>query len=68
MGNRMFAVAVLLTTSVMVAVKMQMMIIVASQGNVSKPTSCSPIQADSPDSLDASDNANPPPIFLRIII
>lgn len=61
MGRRMLAVAVLDATSVIVAVIMQMINMMANGGSTFNPDNCAPSQTDRPDTLEASDRANPPP-------
>lgn len=61
MGRTMLAVAVLDTTSVIHDVRKQTMIIITKCGNTDSSASCSPIQAERPDTLEASDMANPLP-------
>ena len=61
-GRRMLAVAVFEATSVTVAVIMQTMIMMAKGGRTLKPDNCCPSHVDSPDTLEASDMANPPPV------
>lgn len=61
-GKRMFAVAVLEATSVIVAVMIQMMNIMANGGSTSNWVSRLPSQRDKPDAFEASDKANPAPV------
>lgn len=58
----MLAVAVFDATSVMVAVIMQTINIMTKGGRTFKPANCSPNHIDRPDSFEASDKANPPPM------
>ena len=60
-GRRILAVAVLDATSVIVAVIMQIINIMAKGGSTFNPANCAPNQTDRPDTFDASDRANPPP-------
>ena len=61
----MLAVTVFETTSVTMEVTRQMMNMIAVGGKPFNAVSCSPIQSDRPDSLEASATANPPPIDQR---
>lgn len=61
MGSRTLAVAVLEATSVIVAVIMQTISIIAKGGRTLSPDSCAPIKVDRPEVFDASDRAKPPP-------
>lgn len=65
-GRRMLAVAVLEATSVIVAVMMQMMSIMAKGGSTSKWVSRRPSHTDSPDAFEASDNAKPAPVDCQL--
>ena len=66
-GSRTLAVAVLEATSVIVAVMMQTMSMIANGGRTLSPDSWAPINAERPDDLDASERAKPPPGKIRII-
>jgi len=61
-GRTMLAVAVLDTTSVIHDVRKQTRTRIPKFGNTANIASCSPIQPDRPDTLEASDMAKPLPV------
>ena len=64
----MLAVAVFEATSVIDAVMIQMMSIIANGGSTSNWVNRCPSQRDSPDTFEASDKANPAPDVLKFNI
>lgn len=60
-GRTMFAVAVLLTISVIQVVSIQQMTKMAKGGNAWIADSCCPSHFDSPETFEASDKAKPLP-------
>ena len=68
-GSRILTTAVLEATSVIVAVMMQTMSMIANGGRTLSPDSWAPIKVDRPEIFEASDRANPLPgklVHLRI--